>query len=399
MKVHPDAWRALLAWLTLIVFGLLVGQLMACGGVDSGGTGQTVDQPMQTSSVGRVSGFGSVIVNGVRFDDSQARIVDDAGVAYGRADLKLGMVVDIEGEVLGNSGNGVARSIQFGSEISGPLESIDATAGRLVVLGQMVKVDADTLFGGTHSGVADLVVGDLLAVFAFYDPSAGIYTATRIERQTALAAYKLRGRISDLDDTSFAIGDARIDYSGIAAPQLPRLADGLSVRVTLQPVPVARRWVATSVRTSQRSFPDDTEAEVEGFISSFVSTASFVVAGVTVDASVPGVSVTRGTLSQLANGQRIEVKGEMSNGVLVASEIEFKRAGGGEQEFELRGLIESADAAAQTFVLRGVTVAYGAGTVFAPGRPADLVAGARLEVRGVPTSGGTGLLARMIKVE
>ena len=117
MKVTPDAWRALLAWLTLILFGLLVGQLIACGGVDSGGTGQTVDQPVQASSAGRISGFGSVIVNGVRFDDAQARIVDDAGVAHARADLKLGMVVDIEGEVLGNSGNGVARNIQFGSEI------------------------------------------------------------------------------------------------------------------------------------------------------------------------------------------------------------------------------------------------------------------------------------------
>ena len=171
------------------------------------------------------------------------------------------------------------------------------------------------------------------------------------------------------------------------------------MRVSLQPVPVAGRWVATSIHTSQRSFPDDTEAEVEGFISSFVSTASFVVAGVPVDASVPGVSVRRGSLSQLANGERIEVKGEMRNGVLVASEIEFKRAGGGEQEFELHGAIESADAAAQTFVLRGVTVAYDAGTVFAPGRPADLVVGAQIEVRGVPTAGGTGLLARMIKVE
>jgi hypothetical protein len=49
-------------------------------------------------------------------------------------------------------------------------------------------------------------------------------------------------------------------------------------------------------------------------------------------------------------------------------------------------------------VLRGVTVTHDASTVFAPGSPADLVVGAQLEVRGVP-SGGAGLRAEMIRVQ
>jgi hypothetical protein len=395
MKFTSDAWRALAAWLALMLIGLLVGSLPGCGGVDSGGTGLTT----QTSSSGRITGFGSIIVNGVRFDDSHASIVDGDGLMHPASALRLGMVVDVEGELRGNSGTGVARRIQFGNEIAGPVTAVDTVANRITVLGQVVQVDADTLFDGYPHGLADVVAGDLIEVFAFHDPTSAAYTATRIERETTLGAYKLRGRISALDSSSFAIGGAIIDYSGIAPPSLPQLANGLSVRVSLQPAPVAGRWVATSVHTSQRNFHDNDEAELEGFVSGFVSSASFMVAGVPVDASGPGVSFRHGGVGQLANGVRLEVEGRMVNGVLVASEVDFKRSGGGDQEFELHGAIEAVDAVAQSFVLRGVTVGYDNNTNFTSGNAAQLVVGAQVEVRGVPLPGGVGVLARMVRFE
>ncbi len=383
-------WRALAALLATAALAA------ACGGVDSGGTGQTA----QTTSAGRISGFGSVIVNGVRFDDSQASIVDDEGATRARGDLKLGMVVEVTGERRGNSGNGVASRIQFGNEIAGPVESVDTAAGQLVVLGQQVRVDADTLFSGYARGLADVLAGDLLEVFAFYDTTTSAYIATRIERKATLAAYKLRGRISALntiDNHSFSIGGALIDYAGIAPPALPRLANGLSVRVSLQTTPVAARWVASSVHTSQRNFPEATEAELEGFVSSFVSSANFQVAGIPVDASGPGVSVRHGSLGDLANGVRVEVEGAMRNGVLVASQVDFKR--GGDQEFELHGAVESVNALAQTFVLRGVTVAYDNRTAFSAGTATNLLVGAQIEVRGAPSAGGVSLQAERIRFE
>lgn len=390
MKLNPLPGR------TLAALTLVAALVAACGGVDSGGTGQTA----QTSSAGRISGFGSVIVNGVRFDDTRATVVDEDGVAHTRADLKLGMVVDITGELRGNSGNGVAYSIQFGNEIAGPVESVDTSTGQLVVLGQVVRVDADTLFSGYAAGLADALAGDLVEVFAFYDTSSASYTATRIERKTTLAAYKLRGRISgldSLDNHSFHIGGALIDYGGIAPPALPRLANGLSVRVSLLTTPVAGRWVASSVHTSQRNFPEANEAELEGFIGSFISSANFLVAGIAVDASGPGVTFRHGTIDELANGVRVEVEGQMRNGVLVANKVDFKR--GGDQEFELHGAIESVDTLAQTFVLRGMTVAYDNSTVFAAGTAADLLVGAQLEVRGSPAAGGVSLQAELIRFE
>ncbi len=260
-------------------------------------------------------------------------------------------------------------------------------------------MDADTLFSGYTTGLAGVAEGDLVEVFAFYDFSTAVYTATRIERKMVLAAFKLRGRISGLDSTGFALGAALIDYSAVAPSSLPPLANGLSVRVSLQTLQVGGRWVASSVRSSQRNFPEANEAELEGFIGGFVSSASFQVGGVPVDASGPDVSFRHGSIGLLANGGRVEVEGQMRNGVLVASKVDFKRAGGGDQEFELHGAVESVDTAAQTFVLRGVSVTYDTGTVFAAGNAADLVVGAQLDVRGAPVTGGTGLQARSIRFE
>lgn len=387
---------AILSLGAVLAFLMLAAVLPGCGGVDSGGTGQTVESPATAS--GRITGFGSVIVNGIRFDDSQATVVDDDGVVHPQTDLRLGMVVEVQGRVRGNSGHGTASRIQFGPEIAGPVESVDRPGSGLVVLGQTVRVDVDTLFDGYAAGLVDVLAGELIAVHGFYDMSTGSYTATRIERRTSLGHYTLRGRISNLAGPparTFTIGAALIDY-GAATPAPPPLANEMPVRVRLNTTPVSGRWVATSVQSSQRTPPERHETELEGFVSGYVNSAEFLVAGVPVNASSPNLTVRHGTLADLANGVRVEIDGQMVNGVLIASMVDFKR--GGEQEFELHGPIESVNTSAQTLVLRGITVAWNGNTHFAAGNASDLVVGAVLDVRGAPT-GGAGLLAESIRFE
>lgn len=388
MNRSTRPWRALAA-LLIVAWGMA-----ACGGVDSGGTGLTT----QTTSTGRISGFGSIIVNGVRFDDTQARVVDDDGVARSRSELRLGMVVEVQGEAHLSNGTGSADRIQFGNEIAGPVEAVNVAASQLTVLGQPVQVDVDTLFDNLPNGLASVQVGQLVEVFGFLDPGTGTYAATRIERKTSLGAFKLRGRVAALStaDRRFSIGGALIDYTGIPQGQLPTLANGLSVRVTLATTPVAGRWIASRMHTSQRNFPDNREAEFEGHVSGFVSPADFLVGGVPVDASGPGVRVRHGSLSDLANSVRVEVEGEMRNGVLIASGLDFKR--GGQEAFELHGTIESLDLAGRSLVLRGTTVRWDDDTRFNAGNAGQLAVGVQIEVRGEP-SGGVVLLAESIRFE
>jgi len=64
----------------LAAFAMRASLLAACaalaascgGGVDSGGTGA----PISSYASGPITGFGSVIVNGVRFDDRSATVRD-----------------------------------------------------------------------------------------------------------------------------------------------------------------------------------------------------------------------------------------------------------------------------------------------------------------------------------
>jgi hypothetical protein len=367
--------------------------------VDTGGTGTTT-----AFSSGRISGFGSIIVNGIRFDDSTARVFDDDGVEHGRSDLKLGMVTGVNAGALtvdANTGlsNSKATEIRYGSEIKGPVQALNAAAGTLTVIGQNVKVDAATVFEDLPTGLASVQVGNLLEVYGFLDRSTGSYTATRIERKLSLLSYKVVGTVSGLDTAAktFALGGITVNYSSLAAGGLPALSNGVDVRASLQTIPKGNVWSATALSGNAPVVADGAQTELEGFITDFVSTSNFKVAGVAVNASASGLVFKNGNAAQLANGVAIEVEGVTRGGVLAASQIEVKTKGGGGQEFQLFGAIESANAATQSFVLRGTTVTYSASTRIDNGSATNLVAGASVEVRGVLSGSGGQLVATRIK--
>src|SRR5436190_3353739 len=267
--------------------------LAGCGGGDTG-TSSVPDASSgaNTSSfaAGAISGFGSVIVNGVRFDDSAARIVDDDGRAADSSALKLGMRVEIDGGAVSDDGTGpraAAKEIRFGSELVGPVASVDAAAKSLVILGQTVLVvDTTVIDDRLVGGFAAITVGSLVEVHGTRDAATGAITATRIEPTAAAAGIKLRGVVAHLDSTAkaFTIGAAMVSYAGVSAVPA-NLANGLIVRVRVQPAPVAGAMVAPRIDLATPRVNDANEAEIEGSITAFTSSASFSVNGIAVDAS------------------------------------------------------------------------------------------------------------------
>jgi len=377
---------------------LLVALAAACGGgggVDTGGTGATVS----SYSVGRISGFGSIVVNGVHFDESGASIVDDDGAPRGRDELQLGMTVNIDAGPVTTDAEGTANStasrVEFGADIRGPVDSVDVAGNTLHVLGQTVNVDVNTVIADPGGSLAAIHAGDVVQVFAFLDTASGAYTATRLERQGALPLYRLRGVIASLDTAAktFRIGTAVIDYGGIAAADLPGLADGAIAKVDLQTTQRAGRWIATSIRTPLAAPVEGAATELEGFVNAFTSLSDFQVGGVRVDASGPAVVFDVGTAADIANGARIEVEGHLQGGVLTATRIEVRKPNDGgnrpepPQEFDLHGAIESLDASARTFVVHGTRVTFDATTTFARGSVADLAVGKGVDVKGVLATG------------
>ena len=399
LKLRFPDWRVALATATAIGATAL---LVACGGggTDAATTPGATPAAASTYTQGAISGFGSVIVGGVRFDDSTASVADEDGNSRSRSDLKLGMMVEVDaGTVDRAAASALALRIRLGSEVVGPVGTIDTVASTVQVLGQTVLVTTSTVFDETLAGgLSALRAGAVVEVHGILDPARSRIVATRIEAEAGATAYKLRGAIANLDTTAktFTINGQLISYAGLALGGVPSgLSNGQIVRVLLQTTQVGGAWVATALRGGLR-LPEVTrrEAHVEGVISAFTSTSSFQINGLQVDAS--GATFPDGTAG-IVLGARVEVEGVVTAGVLVASKVEIEeRRTLGERALELRGELGNLNTTDKTFALRGVTVWYGGTVEYRDGTEATLVNGRRVEVRGVLGSDRTRLQARRI---
>ena len=379
--------------------------LTACGGGGSDSSSASTDTATAYAA-GPITGFGSVIVNGVRFDDSAARITDDDGATHNSGELKLGMMTEVDGadvkaDALGAS-HGRALAIRFGSEIVGPVSAVSVTAKTLTVIGQTVDVTDNTLFDdGITGGLAGIAVGNVLEVHGVLDATTGHYTATRVELEPNALFFKVRGIIASLNTTAktFSIGGAPISYAGLLAADLPAttLANGQLVRVKLQTTQVAGAWVATRIGTGLRKVENREHAEVRGLITAFTSATQFSVNGIVVDAS--NAVFPKGQAGVVL-GARVEVEGKAVDGVIVATKVSTES----EREdhvrgFELHGSITTIDTTLKTFVLRGVTVSYTGAVVYKDGTETNLIVGAKVEVKGLLGADGKTLTAVSIEFE
>jgi hypothetical protein len=392
-------WRvALAAGASFCATALLV----ACGGGgDAGAGGDTATPAAAVSySQGAITGFGSVFVNGVRFDDSSATVSDDDDNASSSNALKLGMMVQVDaGTVDRSASSAVARAIRWGSEVVGPVGTIDLTAATVQVLGQTVLVTTSTVFDSSLAGgLAALTAGAVVEVHGMLDLANSRIVATRIEAKADASAFKIRGAIANLDTTAktFTINGQLVSYAGLPAGIVPPgLTNGQIVRVRLQTTQVAGAWVATALRGGLRLPEANRDAEVEGAITVFTSATSFEISGLKVDAT--NATFPNGQTGVVL-GARVEVHGTVTNGVLVATKVEVEdRTGTVQRELELRGAMGNLDATAKTFALRGVTVWFGGTVTYKNGTEATLANDKRVEVKGVLSTDRTRLEARKIE--
>lgn len=384
-------------WRTALASALLAGVTLvsACGGggtvvggVGTGGTG--------AFSSGAIRGLGSIVVNGVRYDNSAATVTDDNGNSSNSSSLKLGVVVEVQGDDIVTPATGLptsnARSVVFRSEIKGPVTAVNTAAGTLTVLGQSVVISASTVFDlNLPNGLASVAVGQLLEVYGFVDAN-GVYQATRIEGEDSASAYKLRGKLSALNTTAktFQIGAAVIDYSAINFSFT--LVNGQTIRVEVAPTPNGLgQWVATrlnSATTLGNAASSAATVELEGVVTSVAGARNFVVDGIAVDAS--GVN---NFPAGITVGSRIEVKGKLQADVLVATRVEREDD---DREFEIKGNIALLDTTAKTFEIRGVLIQYGSAT-FKDGLESNLSVDVRVEIKGSLNATGTVLTASEVE--
>lgn len=324
--------------------GLAAGlALAACGGGSSSGapTGNTpsppAPAPTAVTAIGSITGFGSVYVNGTRYEVEADTIIDIEDEAESMGDdsrLRLGMKVRVEGR--DDNGQRSASRIEFDEDLKGPIESItpdaaDPAFGMFSLMSQSVTVDARTVFdddiGNNDAnpgiGFRDLQVGMIVEVSGF--PTADGILATRVDRE--------------LDAIG---GNPDVGQPGV----------------------------------------DGDELELKGFVDNIASDlASITVSGVVF--IVNGVTIFEDglQLNDDLRGVFVEVKADVAGAEYVAVRVEREDDFGdgnrnGEVEFE--GVLQSVDtnATPNTFTIDGITV-----PVLDASSLAGLV-GMRIEIKG-----------------
>jgi hypothetical protein len=334
-----------------------VSMLVACGGSDD----DPAPEPTQTA-IGTISAFGSVIVNGVRFDDSGARIsMNDATSA--RNQLRVGMVVRVQGRIHGD-GTGVAQSIDYNDCVRGPITAMNQVENKVTVLGQTVQLDEETVFDGVAlRDMNGFAIGDQVEISCQPDPVNKQMRASRMAYQeqfrNGITELEVKGVVSNLTANTFTINGLTVNMAGIAAGDRPAgLANGMTVEA-------GGKNFANGLLTADRlrdrdrdriSYPDGDGLEVEGYVSDFVSIANFKVSGQVVNAE--NATVKNGTAADIRNALKVEAEGTMSNGVLVAKVLVIKLQANVRVEAGLQAL----DTAVNSLTVLGQAVKVNADT-------------------------------------
>jgi cytoskeletal protein CcmA (bactofilin family) len=366
------------------------------GGVPAGSGSTTTASTVNAVTTGPISGFGSIIINGTRYDDSTAKITLDDDSVSRSADLRLGMMVQVESERSADDSSVRATSIAARSYLQGPITSIATGVNRLTVLGVTVTVTPSTVFDNV-ANLSALAVNDKVEIHGIPDAAVGLI-ATRIEKSGNSEA-RLIGTVQNASATTFTLGGITVQYEANNLIGLSNVTNGTVVRVKGN-ARNATTVVATAIRSVNLTAPalNGQRTEVEGIITSFTDATHFSVNG---RAVIVGTgAVVQGTP---AIGARVEVTGTFNGTALAATKVEVKNQEQVEVEVnELHGAIFSVGPTPNTFTLRNgtVSVRWDSNTVFDASLPNggnNLTANLQIEVKG--RVNGNVLLASRIKLD
>jgi len=320
----------------------MIMTLAACGG-GGGGSGLAGPPPPPPDTggitgtgiafaIGPVTGFGSVIVNGVTYDTAAAAFTQDGAVVT-QAEFKVGQYVLVQGTIDQGGTTGTANSVSFDDNVDGPVSSVDSVAGSFIVLGQTVTTSASTSFDDSCPATLDGLLGVAAVEVSGPVMSNGTIAATRVECKAVAGQLEVTGVVSshNAGAMTFQINALIVDYSAATIDNFPTagiISDGDPVEAKGNALGGAGELVATSVEYKGADLADNEgdHAEVEGFITRFVSATDFDVSGIPVTTN--GSTVFEGgAAGDLGLNLKVEVEGEFNSaGTLQATKVEIKQA-------------------------------------------------------------------------
>jgi hypothetical protein len=337
------ARRPIRALAGALLLASILFSLSTCGGIggsqfSGGGTGGT------GISTGSISGFGSVVLNGVHYrtDDEVSPGFRTKKIARGRdrsavrdRDLfRVGMVVTLRHP----TGDNNAAEIDYAPNLVGPITAMESGPDlALQVLGHTVLLDNAALF-------ASLTQGNVVEVSGFVDASGRIRAGYVVAVHAAPMPgerFELNGFISGVrpSDGTFDIGPlpdgsgttVTVSYTPGAVRGLPAgPANGMFVQVATRdtlPGSGGIRADTVTTRDPRTAFPEGATVDLDGLVTRMDvlpgDALSFELEGKAVHADGATVFLG-GTGADIRPDCRVQVQGTEAGGVLSAVAIIFR---------------------------------------------------------------------------
>lgn len=206
------------------------GAPVANGGF--GGTGDTVKAntllPQHIAGdvvvIGVITGFASICVNGVEVHYDNLTPIYDNGQQAKLADLAVGKTVMLKADR--TAGRLVAKAVGMFHAVAGPVDHIDLKRGQMQVLGQVVRLNPQSM-----QRAKELLPGTQVRISG-HRMDSGEVMATRIDKDKGTSAASTLGMVMQVYADGFSVNNTRVSVTD--KQQLTNIKAGTEVHVSGQ---------------------------------------------------------------------------------------------------------------------------------------------------------------------
>ena len=369
--------------IALATAGILTAlALAAC----SGGGGSSSQSGVTGVTTGSITGFGSVIVNGVEFSrktglaDDKIKLGFDNLTNQSEDKLKVGMTVKISGTFNSTTGKGEYEAIEFQPELRGRLDDngVDQVNNKLKIMGRDVQIEAGTMFDSVRD-LAELATDQganvnhpEIEVSGVIDNS-GVLHATRVAKKSldfaSNGVAQIKGAVAAAPApgvNGFSIGTTAITVDNATTfANMVRADLATAGGAILEVKGVLNAGVFTATRIEKKLAVEaqvNDNVSVKGLAVAAISGNSFTLSGPNGPITVKTDNArflnggATATSAIVTAGAKLEVEGSLdASGAIVATKVSVEL----EKNLKLEGNAAAAayDAVAGTLTLNGVTVA------------------------------------------
>lgn len=317
--------------------GIATAVMLGCGGSgDSGATASSGSTGITT--VGVITGFGSVFVNGVEYETRSTEYEVEDESAFDDSALRIGMVVKVKGSVNPDGLTGTADQIIYEDELEGPVQGLtsDTNLKHFTLFGVPITVSStDTYFDTQYDagfGFDTLANNDHVEVSGYFNGQA--LQATYIKKEDlSNNDFDVKGEITAINGDTYTLTtffNANITFTLAAGAMIPpngiQIGQYVEVEGTLSG-PDSLSAFKVELEDRHHLSDDEGEIEIRGLLTDDSGNLFLNGMPVTLSSDIeyepPELENTINNLP--LEGLMVKIHGDYRNGMLVIDKIEDKQ--------------------------------------------------------------------------